>query len=204
MSHRSVERELDRLVAAGVVKRGVAGRVTVRRTSGSESYKRPYSADPACPIYLELRRIALLSRGAASTIRSALPEHARLAWITGPYALGRARPQDPIEVAVIASAAKRTIETVIAGLDEMLRRPVRPIVIFKSEWVARHDKRELTVRRLRSGPKLWLRGDRDALRAMEAGVRESRELLRQALANADDLTDEWDEDWDPFDPIYRG
>jgi hypothetical protein len=81
-----------------------------------------------------------------------------------------------------------------------LGRAVRPTVIYPDEWVARLDKRELTVLKLRRGPKLWLRGDAVGLYLMERHERESKDLLKQVIATGLDLTDDWDDDWDPTVP----
>lgn len=188
---RSVQRELERLVRAGVVRRGRASGVTLRGVR-SEAYMRPYLAEPSCPIYPELRRIAMKVRGAAATIRSALPVEARLAWITGEYAVGRAAPRGPIHVVAIGRP-KRLVGRALERLTSTLGRPVRATVVYPDEWAARVAKREVVARRLRSGPKLWIRGSGASLRDLERDVRSAQETLRLALAG-DDLTDDWDDD----------
>lgn len=202
LSLRPVQRELERLVAAGLVARGKASGMTLRRTERVDAYMRPYWADPSCPIYPELRAIAAKTRGAAAAIRAALPEHARLAWITGAYAVGRAGPDAPIEVAVIGHP-KQLIARALERLGATLHRPLKPIVMYPDEWVARLDKREITVRRLRAWPKLWVRGDAFALRDTERGERETKDLVKRVIATGEDLTDEWDDDWDPDEPTLR-
>ena len=195
----SVQDELQRLVAAGLVIRGKAWGLTLERAERVESYGRPYYANEAAPAYPEIRTIVAKSRGIAACVRVALPQHARLAWITGAYALLRAGRRDTIAVVAIGEP-KRLIEKGIQGLDAKLGRAVKLTVIAADEWTARVDKRELTVLRLRHGPKLWLRGDAVALYQMEKRQRESKEFLKKVIATGLDLTDEWDEDWDPFAP----
>jgi DNA-binding Lrp family transcriptional regulator len=193
---RTVQRELERLVVAGLVVRGKAVGTTYRRTDQIESYKRPYFADRSHPIHAELRAIAMKVRGAAARIREGLPDRARLAWISGKSALGHARPQDAVELVVIGHP-KKLIERTLEQVGAQLGRQVRTTVIYQDEWVARLDKRELTVMRLRRGPKLWLRGDGLALFEMEKRQREGKQLIQQVLASGLDLTDDWDEDLDP-------
>jgi hypothetical protein len=84
-----------------------------------------------------------------------------------------------------------------------LGRAFKITVIYQDEWVARLDKRELTVLRLRRRPKLWLRGDSFALHEMERRQREGKQLIQQAIALGLDLTDDWDEDFDPFESGRR-
>lgn len=203
LSLRPVQRELERLVAAGLVARGKASGMTLRRTERVDAYMRPYWADPSCPIYPELRAISAKIRGSAGAIRAALPEHARLAWITGAYALSRAGADAPIDVVVVGHPKQLIVRTLERLGATTLHRPLKTIVMYQDEWVARLDKRELTVRRLRAGPKLWLRGDGFALRDMERGQRETKDLLKQVIATGEDLTDEWDDDWDPDRPTLR-
>ena len=199
LSRGAVRHELERLVEAGLVIRGKAWGHTNKRTERVESYGRPYSAARATPLYFDIRALVAKTRGSAARIRDALTQHVRLAWVTGTYAVFQAGHRDPISVVVIGEP-RGLIEKRLVALSVSLGRPVRPLVIHREEWVARVDKRELLVVRLRRGPKLWLRGDGFALHRMERDYRETKALIRSALETGLDTTDEWDEDWDPFAP----
>jgi hypothetical protein len=70
------------------------------------------------------------------------------------------------------------------------------------EWVVRLQKGDVFLRRARRARKLWILGSWDELTAREQTEMESRRLLRFAVANwREELSDEWDEEWDPFRTI---
>jgi hypothetical protein len=70
------------------------------------------------------------------------------------------------------------------------------------EWVTRLDKGDLALRQARRARKLWVLGSWDELVAREHHEMEARRTLKVALANwREALSDDWDEDWDPFAPV---
>ncbi len=70
------------------------------------------------------------------------------------------------------------------------------------EWVARLEKGELFLRHARRVRKLWVLGSWEALVSRERAELESKRLLRSVVGNwREELSDEWDEDWDPFAPL---
>ena len=194
---RSVERELERLVKAGIVERGIAYGITSHRTTRVEAYQRPYRANAACRVYVELRRIAMQDRGAASVLRPLIPDGPWLVWLAGAYALGRTLPTERLDLVIVGPYPKRLIRPLLEKAAAAVHRPVQPTVISSKEWVTRFDKHETVVRRLRAGPKLWLHGDGRGLRRLERDIRPGWETIRLAVEAGDDLTDEWDDDYDP-------
>lgn len=70
------------------------------------------------------------------------------------------------------------------------------------EWVARLEKGDVYLRRARRARKLWVLGSWEELVAGERAELESKRLVSSARRNwREELSDEWDEDWDPFAPI---
>lgn len=66
------------------------------------------------------------------------------------------------------------------------------------EWIARLEKGDVDLRRARRARKLWILGSWDELVERERAQLESTRTLKRVLANwREELSDEWDEEWDP-------
>ena len=71
-------------------------------------------------------------------------------------------------------------------------------VMSVNEWVTRLDKGDVFLRRARRARKLWIVGNWDELTRRERAEIESKKLLQVVRRNwREELSDEWDEDWDP-------
>jgi hypothetical protein len=192
--HSAVRREVLRLVGEGIL----------RRWPHSEDPRPKYDADPAFPAYLQLRRLMCLLSGPAVRFREAATkiDPSALLWIHGPYAEAPATLA-PIRLAAIARQPrllrKRLHE--VGGDPEMVRRRLIVDAMSIEEWVTRLEKREMRLLAIRRAQRLWIVGDGDSLRRRERAEIEARTTLKNAIKNwREELSDEWDENWDPFDP----
>jgi hypothetical protein len=69
-----------------------------------------------------------------------------------------------------------------------------------AEWMARLQKSEIFARRARRSRKVWVVGSWRELVGCERRYLETKRTLAAAMANwREELSDEWDEDFDPFD-----
>lgn len=188
-----VNRELKRLAAAGVI------RVMV---SGGE---RRYDADRDKPVSRELSRLIRHSRGRVPKIRHALVglRSPTLSWaiVTSDHGRDAAPRRARLDLVVLTGAPRSLVRVQLADLVD---HTTQIHCLSTREWVTRLDKGDVFLRAARRGQKLWILGSWDALLAQEQAVLESRRLLRKATANwREELSDEWDEDWDPFEPTPR-
>lgn len=185
-----VRRELKRLASAGVVRVHVDGG------------KRRYEPDPDAPLARELSRLIRQTRGRIPRIRHALVALRSLttAWVVAPEphrSPGTRRGR--IELIVLTGAPRSLVRVQLAHL---VAPEIEIHCMSVREWVARLDKGDVFLRRARRGAKVWVLGSWETLVARERADIEAKRLLRSAVANwREELSDEWDEDWDPFAPI---
>jgi hypothetical protein len=183
-----VRRELERLVAAGLVRRS---------TSKRRDHSHLFEMETAYPGFPDLRRAVLVIAGPASVIRGALLsiDQRQLSWIHGPYAEGPASLWQ-IRVVVITSRGRQVREA-LARLMHQLEPRMATDVMSISEWVTRLQTREMRIRAIRRAIRMWLIGSDVLLRRAERREIETRALWKAAMQNWRDEY-EWDEDYDPF------
>lgn len=181
--HSPIYRELRRLATAGLLH------VTLREG------KRTYEPDADGPVARELTRLVLQTRGRVPKVRHALIQlrSRTIAWACG-SAVGPARGRSAL--IVLTGAPKSLVRVQLANLIE----PTTELHCMSvPEWVARLEKGDLLVTRARRARKLWILGSWEELTSRERSELGSKELLRTVRRNwREELSDEWDEDWDPF------
>jgi len=149
----AVQRELGRLSGAGLV--------TVSRVGNQKHYR----ADPASPVYEELRALVLKTSGLADVLRAALePLAPRIgaAFVYGSVAKGQDAASSDIDLMVMSDDL--TYAEVFASLEEAtarLGRPVNPTVYTRDEIARRLKGSNVFVKRVMEQPKLWLIGGED-------------------------------------------
>jgi hypothetical protein len=185
-----VNRELKRLAATGLIR--------ARLADG----RRHYEADREGPISRELFRLVRQTRGRIPRIRHALValRSPTLAWVVGPSQDRRIGPwRRKLELIVVTGAPRSLVRVQLADLID---KTTELSCMSIREWVTRLEKGDVLLRRARRGHKLWVLGDWETLTSRERAVIESDRLLRDTVANwREELSDEWDEDWDPFAPV---
>lgn len=192
--HSPVQRELKRLMAEGLVRR--------RPSHGRQGTR--YMADPSAHGYLELRRLVLVTTGLGARIGEVVDRidpHA-LVWLHGPYTEEAAPLIAPRVVALTAEA--RQVRRQLQALEMEPGRRLILDVMSTDEWSFRVERREMRALAIRRSQRLWLRGDGNALRRAERWSTDSRRSAREAIRNwREELSDEWDEDFDPDAPVDR-
>jgi predicted nucleotidyltransferase len=150
----TVQRELDFLARAGVVRRTVRGRQVY------------FQANPDCPIYAELRGLVVKTAGVADELRVALAPVAariRVAFIYGSMAKGTERRASDVDVMVIGDVSFEEASEALAGVQRTIGREVNPSVYapadFRSKLAARHHFLRTVVR----SEKIFLIGDEHEL-----------------------------------------
>lgn len=155
----TLRRELAQLTEAGVLVRERVGNL-VR-----------YRADPACPIYEELRGIFKKTAGVADVLRealAALTDKIGVAFVYGSMASGKERRASDIDVMVVGTA---TFEEVVAALhpcQEQLRREINPNVYGFGEFKKKVRQKGSYLSRVLSEPKLFVLGTANDLRKLGA------------------------------------
>ena len=139
----AVQRELEVLSRAGVVRRTLRGRQVY------------FQANPDCPIYPELRGLIVKTAGVADALRvtlAPLAERIRAAFIYGSIARGTERRASDVDIMVIGDVS-------FAETAEALGRDINPSVYpleeFRTKLAAKHH----FLRNVLKGDTIFLIGD---------------------------------------------
>lgn len=150
----TVQREVTSLHAAGVL---------TRRDSGRQVY---YGAERSCPIFAELRGIALKTTGLADVVRKALEpftDRIEVALIFGSVARGEAANESDVDLLVIGDLGLRELTPVLQALETELRRDVNVVTMKAPEFAQRASSGEHFVTGVLKSPKIIVSGDADEL-----------------------------------------
>lgn len=192
LSHSAMHNEVSALLAAGVI----------RRRPGDRRPK--YVADRSFPAAVEISRVVCLLAGTAARLREAAAavDARSLVWIHGPYA-ELPSVNASLRIAAITEE-RRALRSALEGAAVHPRRRPSIDVMSIAEWVVRLRQRDMRLLAIRRAQRLWVLGDGDQLRRQERGEMEARDILKRAIANwREELSDEWDEDFDPDAPVDR-
>jgi predicted nucleotidyltransferase len=152
----AVQRELARLVTAGLV---------LREPRGQQVH---FSANPRAPVYDDLRNLLVKTAGIADVIRTALTRfHSsgliNLAFIYGSVASGRQRPASDIDLVVVGRITLTELLPRLRRLQRQLGREINPSIYTPEELRSKYSHREHFVRRVMERPKIMLLGTENDL-----------------------------------------
>lgn len=150
----TVQRELEFLARAGVVRRLVRGRQVY------------FQANPESPIFAELRGIVVKTTGVADILRGALSrlsERISVAFIYGSVAKGVERRGSDVDVMVIGDVSFAEVAEALGRTQETLGREVNPSVYAKADFRAKLKAKHHFLRTVLSAEKIFLIGNVDEL-----------------------------------------
>lgn len=150
MGVATIKRELDRMVAAGIL---------TRQSIGNQHH---YQANPDCPIFEELRGIVRKTLGAPNAIRAALEplsDRINRAFIFGSWAAGKDRPGSDIDLLVIGSVELSEIAQLLYPVQESLAREINPRVYRQAEWETLVERDDAFARELLDKPRIPVIGE---------------------------------------------
>lgn len=144
----AVVRQLGRLVEAGLV------------TISSEGNRKFYQANPASPIFAELKGIALKTTGLAEPLREALTplSHSiESAFVFGSVASGSDRASSDIDLLVISDTLTYAdVFTAVHPVEQQLGRTINPTVVSRQDWKRKCSSPDAFARRVADAPKIVL------------------------------------------------
>jgi predicted nucleotidyltransferase len=153
----TVQRELEFLARAGVVRRTVRGRQVY------------FQANSDCPIYAELRGLVVKTAGVADALRAALAPLAAMidvAFIFGSIAKGTERRASDVDVMVIGEANFAEVSDALGRAQEAIGREVNPSVYAPADLRAKIAAKQHFLRTVMKGEKIFLIGDDHELRRL--------------------------------------
>jgi len=155
MGSGSVQRELERLTAAGLI---------MVRSIGNQ---RHYQANPRAPIFDELRGIVFKTFGVADHLRAALAPLAgriQAAFIYGSVARGTDAASSDIDVMILAEDISfPEVLTALSLAEQDVGRPVNPAVYGIAEWRRKLEDKGGFLQRVMKQPRIFLIGTDDDL-----------------------------------------
>ena len=143
-------RELATLAKAGLLD---------RRTQGNQVH---YQANPANPIYEELRSILKKTTGIADVLRKALSplaDHIELALVYGSIASGKESPRSDVDLMLVGTLKFEDAIHALARAEKTLHREINPHVYGAREIRAKLASNEPFLRRVLDEPKILLIGN---------------------------------------------
>ena len=168
-----VQSELARLTDAGLV---------IREPRGMQVW---FKANPASPVFGELKSLITKTAGMADIVRSALKPFARRirgAFIYGSVARGEHDAASDVDVLVVGTIRPTSLAPVQFALRERLGRQMQFVVLGENELNERIVERDHFTTNLMRQPKIWLIGTEADL-APHNDTR-TRQPRRQATAKS--------------------
>jgi predicted nucleotidyltransferase len=155
---RAVQREGARLTEMGLLH---------RTEDGNRVY---FQANPACSIFLELKRILLKTVALESLLGDALAggEQIEIAFIYGSYAASRETTTSDIDLFVIGSTSSRQLSTALRPVQAETQREVNYHLVTPEDLQEKIIQGNGFLRNVLDGPKIFVIGDEETLRALTA------------------------------------
>ncbi|MGB5107795.1 MAG: nucleotidyltransferase domain-containing protein [Candidatus Zixiibacteriota bacterium] len=126
-----------------------------------------YQANPASPVFGELKSIAAKTFGVADVIRDVLRPIAEknidVVWVYGSIAGGTDRSSSDIDVMAIGSLSFRELVSILNPVEETLRRPVNPTLYSRKEFSKKVRDENHFLNTVLGSEKLFVVGNEDDL-----------------------------------------
>jgi predicted nucleotidyltransferase len=158
----AIHRELEALTEAGVLTENRIGN------------QRHFQANPACPIFDELRGIIRKTFGIAGVLGEALQpftQQIAMAFVYGSIARGEETSSSDVDLFVISETlAYPDLFSALAEAEKKLARPVNPTLYKVGELERKEGEGSAFVSRILTQPKIFIIGnDRDLPKPAQSG-----------------------------------
>ena len=155
---RAVQREGAKLAEIGLLR---------RIEDGNRIY---FQANPACPIFPELKRILLKTVALEFLLSESLSRDGQIevAFIYGSYAANQESSTSDIDLFVIGSILSRELSTAVRPVQADIQREINYHLVTPQEFRERLEKGDGFLRNVLEGPKIFVVGNEETLRALAA------------------------------------
>ncbi len=154
MGVATIKRELDRMVAAGIL-----GMTRI----GNQHH---YQANPECPIYQELLGIVKKTFGLTDVISTALaPLSGKIIWsfIFGSVASGKETSGSDIDLMIVGNVGFSEVVGVLYSVQKSLGREINPKIYSKGEWIQMLNNKDAFIKEVLSKSTMDVMGDGNEL-----------------------------------------
>ena len=149
-SRGSLERELKKLAAVGLL---------TRRRRGRQVH---YQANAASPVFAEMKSLMTKTAGVADVLSAALAElrdQIDLALVFGSCAAGTDKAGSDIDLLVVGPASFRDVAVAVARAQEHLNREINSVVYSAAEFRQKLAAKHQLIGEIIAGPKIYLIGN---------------------------------------------
>jgi DNA-binding transcriptional ArsR family regulator len=156
----SLQRELESLVAAGVV---------VRRQEGNRVY---FQSNRACPVYPELLGLLAKTTGLAEVVREALAglaKRIRVAFIHGSIARSEEHATSDVDLMIIGDVGLAEVSLALRAAENQLSRSVNASIYTAAEFSAKVTARHHYLATVIEREKVFLIGSEHELEELASG-----------------------------------
>ena len=156
---RAVQREGARLTEIGLLH---------RVEDGNRVY---FQANPACPIFPELKLILLKTVALEFLLSDTLAEDSQqitVAFIYGSYAANREVASSDVDLFVIGSISGRQLSATLRPMQAEIQRDVNYHLVTLKEFRERLSRSDGFLQNVLDGPKIFVVGNEETLRALAA------------------------------------
>jgi len=150
----AVQRELRELTSAGILSRTARGNQSV------------YQANPACPIYSELKSMVTKTIGIADLLRTALQpiaEKIRVAFVFGSFSRGEHGEHSDVDLMIIGDVSFSQVVDLLHETQRALAREINPLGYSPAELRTKLAEKSHFVSNVLRGEKIFLIGDEHEL-----------------------------------------
>lgn len=148
----AVQRELTKLVSAGLV---------TRHKQGNQVY---YQANPKSAVFSELKSLMIKTCGIAGALRETLEtikDRITIAFIYGSFAKGTESADSDVDVLVIGDVTFAEVVDLLESAEKSIGREINPSVYPMDEFATKVSQGQHFVTSLIREPKIFLLGDED-------------------------------------------
>jgi predicted nucleotidyltransferase len=155
---RAVQREGAKLAEIGLLR---------RIEDGNRIY---FQANPACPIFPELKRILLKTVALEFLLSESLSRDGQIevAFIYGSYAANQETITSDVDLFVIGSILSRELSAAVRPVQADIQREINYHLVTPQEFRERLEKGDGFLRNVLEGPKIFVVGNEETLRALTA------------------------------------
>ena len=155
---RAVQREGAKLAEIGLLR---------RIEDGNRIY---FQANPACPIFPELKRILLKTVALEFLLSESLSQDGdiEVAFIYGSYAANQETITSDVDLFVIGSVLSRELSAAVRPVQADIQREINYHLVTPQEFRERLAKGDGFLRNVLEGPKIFVVGNEETLRALAA------------------------------------
>lgn len=149
-----VQREIAKLVAAGLV---------VRQSSGRQVY---YQANSHSHVFNEIRGLVIKTFGVADIVRQAisnLSSKIDFAFIYGSQADGTSSNDSDIDLMIVGAVEEMKLHKAVANAEKKLNKSVNYSIFTLKEFKKRKKEKKGFLDRVIAGEKIMLIGDEDEI-----------------------------------------